>query len=127
MAASTTAARAGRYQGYAAVYEADHAVDAHGLRGFGQHLRQQGGGEVARQPRRARSGRAEQEEMMVRTLARASAARFYHAALEALAADLATDRDAWQQALPPAMSPGSCRCGRRQRVNLIRAKLLRRH
>jgi hypothetical protein len=61
------ATRAGGDQCGAVAGEARDAVDTRGLNGFGEGHRRQNGGEAAHQPRRARSGWAEQQQIMVRT------------------------------------------------------------
>jgi hypothetical protein len=50
------ATRAQRDHGRVAAGQAGDAGEARGLEGFGQHHRQQGGGEPSRQPRRPRPG-----------------------------------------------------------------------
>src|SRR5215813_8643821 len=62
-----SAKRTGRHQGGAVAREAGDAMDACGLKGFGQGHRRQDSGEPAGQHRRAGPRGAEQEEVMVTT------------------------------------------------------------
>src|SRR5262249_9706724 len=68
--------RTGGDQGGAIASEAGDAVDARGLKGFGEGHGRQDGGESPGQHRRARPRRAEQEHIMVRTPAWRSPSRW---------------------------------------------------
>jgi hypothetical protein len=60
-------------QGHAPVGEVGDAMNTGGVEGFGQGHRRQDGGDAAGQPRLPRPRRAQEEDVMVRTPASASA------------------------------------------------------